>query len=266
MRRLALLALSALMLLPLGGGAVSASVLPRVGTIAYGGDVSWPNCPKGMGIPTRPTLGLPMPTAAAQFVVLGLTNGPAYTPNPCLASQVAWVKARHLWAGAYAVASYPLAWQVTRYGGSGTAPQRLYRAGFAQAKINVDNMHRAGLRPPMVWVDVEPVRSAPWSGKPAANNYVINGVVAGYRAAGLRVGFYSYASGWKQITGGRRAGTVPTWVPSGGDVRSGAEARCRQRSFSGGPVWLGQWTANDRDHDIACGIVTRRLPLMFAAT
>jgi hypothetical protein len=47
-----------------------------------GGDVSWPQCPKGMGIPQKRSLGLPMPVPSAKFVILGLTNGPGFTPNP----------------------------------------------------------------------------------------------------------------------------------------------------------------------------------------
>ena len=59
-----------------------------------GADVSWPNCPVGLGIPERRTLGLPLPRADARFVVVGLTNGPAFTPNPCLAAQVAGQRGR----------------------------------------------------------------------------------------------------------------------------------------------------------------------------
>jgi hypothetical protein len=71
----------------------------------FGADVSWPQCPKGMGIPEKRTEGKPMPTAAARFVVIGLTNGPSFVANPCIASQVQWVKDRHLLAAAYSVVS-----------------------------------------------------------------------------------------------------------------------------------------------------------------
>src|SRR4051794_34803141 len=73
----------------------------------FGADVSWPQCPKGMGIPQKRTEGQPMPTSAARFVVLGLTNGPSFVANPCLQDQVRWVADRHLLAGAYSVVSYP---------------------------------------------------------------------------------------------------------------------------------------------------------------
>lgn len=254
MRRLPLL-LAATAVLALAAPAHAAVSVPA-GSTAYGADISWPNCPKGMGIPSRPSPGNPMPTAQAQFVVLGLTNGPGFTPNPCLASQVAWVKERKLWTSAYAVTSFPTAAQLKTHGGSGTTTQRLFRVGAAQAQYNVRNLRKAGLRTPMVWVDVEPVKLAPWSGQPRLNNAVIDGAVAAYRGAGFKVGFYSYAYGWKQITGGRQVPSVATWVPSGNDRRSSALARCSQRSFSGGRVYLGQWTAAARDHNVTCAGVT----------
>ena len=72
------------------------AVAARDGSPVLGGDISWPQCPKGLGIPQRRTLGLPMPTPDMEYVVVGLTNGPGFYPNPCLADQVAWVRERGL--------------------------------------------------------------------------------------------------------------------------------------------------------------------------
>ena len=71
-----------------------------------GGDVSWPQCPRAWAS----RRGAARPADAprlAEFVIIGLTNGPGFTPNPCLADQVAWVRERGLMAAAYAVTSYP---------------------------------------------------------------------------------------------------------------------------------------------------------------
>lgn len=263
MRRRALLVLLSSLLLLATGQAASSSVLPSAQSGAYGGDISWPNCPRTSGSGQA----MPMPTANAQFVVMGLTNGPAFTPNPCLASQVAWARARHLWTAAYAVVSYPTSAQVAAYGGSGTAWSRLYRTGVAEARFTIAGLRRAALRSPMVWVDVEHVGGHAWSRSTGANNALLSGVLAGYRVAGLRTGWYSYASAWQEVTGNRRS-SLPTWVPSGGATRSGAQARCGRRSFSGGPVWMGQWTASGRDGDITCPGVSRRSVFtgLFAAT
>lgn len=240
------------------GSPAGASTLPPLGSTATGYDVSWPNCPRGMGIPERRTLGLPMPRADAQYVIAGLTNGPAFTPNPCLASQVGWARDRSLWLGAYAITTYPSRAELREHGGTGTLPERLRRVGEAQAAFDVRVMRAAGLRAPMVWVDVEPNSARPWSRSAASNNAVIDGVVAGLERAGLRVGFYSYASGWKAITGGRRDLVRPTWVPAGLASRSAALSRCRTPSFSGGPVWFGQWTDDVRDFNVSCPGTTGR--------
>ena len=233
-----------------------AAALPARGSTVTGSDISWPNCPLGMGIPQRPTLNKPMPISSASFVIMGLTNGPAFYANPCLASQVRWVKARHLWAGAYSIVSYPNAAELARYGGGGTLQQKLRRVGLTQAARNVAVMHKAGLKAPMVWVDVEPVKGWPWSADVAANNAVIDGVLAGYRAAGLRTGLYSYAYGWKQITGGRQLPAVPIWATSGKNSAAAAAARCTTGRFSGGPVWLAQWSDGERDYNLTCPGVT----------
>ena len=243
---------SSLLIAPSAG----ASPQPTIGVSASGGDISWPQCPKGMGIPSRRSQGQPMPQASATFVVMGLTNGPGFYPNPCLASQVAWVKARHLWAAAYSVITYPTTAQLATYGGTGTLATRLRRVGSAQAAFNVATMGEVGLRVPMVWVDVEPYRVAPWSKSVAGNNAVIDGVLAGYKAAGLRSGIYSYDGGWKQITGGRSLPSLPTWVPVGPRGRSAAAARCAVKSFTGGPTWMTQWTGNSRDYDLTCAGIT----------
>ena len=212
-----------------------------------------------------------MPTADARFAIIGLTNGPAFYINPCLKQQVAWSNARHLWTGAYSIVSYPTAAQLKRYGGAGTLPQRLARVGAAQAGFNLTNMRRAGLSTPFVWVDVEPVRGWAWS-TPANNNAFLNGVLNGYAAGHVKTGIYSYPYGWKQITGGRRLPN-PTWVPSGKDTIAAAAAKCGTRSFSGGPVWIGQSTVGSRDVDVLCPGVTgtragtpSRMRLLFVST
>lgn len=240
------------------GGPAAAAPLPALGSTATGYDVSWPNCPKGMGIPGRRTLGLPMPLPDAQYVIAGLTNGPAFTPNPCLAEQVAWAKARSLWLGAYAITTYPSRAELAAHGGTGTLLERLHRVGQAQAAFDLRVLRTAGLRAPMVWVDVEPNSARPWSRDVRANNAVVDGVVAGLEAAGVRVGFYSYGSGWQAITGGRRDVVRPTWVPAGRAARVDALAKCRTPSFSGGPVWFAQWTDDVRDFNVSCPGTTGR--------
>ena len=252
----------------------AAAVLPPPRTPAprsepvLGADVSWPQCPRGMGIPERRTLGAPMPLRQAEFVVVGLTNGPGFTPNPCLAEQVAWVRERRLMIAAYAVASLPSAAQVEEHGSDGpydgaSELGALANTGYQQALFNVAGMRRAGLNSPVVWVDVEPVADFEWSGDPVANAAVVEGAVEAYRLAGYRVGVYSTPSLWREIVGDLALG-LPEWRAAGQTSRAEALSRCGEDwSIQGGQAVLGQWVEAARDHNVTCPGQERRLGRWF---
>lgn len=229
----------------------SASPLPPGRVAAAGNDISWPQCPKGAG-----GYGLPGPQASATFVVIGLTNGGSFRANPCLARQVAAARSRHLWTAGYAIHTFPTRAEVVRYGGTGSVATRLARVGRAEAGFNLATLRRVGLKVPMVWMDVEPRTKAPWSASRANNNAVIDGVLAGYRAAGVRAGVYSYDRAWTAITGNRAMPSMPTWVPVGHRGRTVAAARCSVASFTGSKPWLVQWTDGVRDYDLTCPGIT----------
>lgn len=240
---------------------------PRTGEL-LGGDVSWPQCPRGMGIPERRTLGRPMPLPGAQYVVLGLTNGPGFTTNPCLADQVAWVRERHLLAAAYAVVSLPDDEAVVEHGGDGPydGSTRLgghANAGYQQALANVVTMRRAGLASPVVWVDVEPVPDFEWSADRTLNAAVVEGAVHGYRDAGYRVGIYSTPALWQGVVGDLALG-LPEWRAAGQTSRSEARERCGDDwSIQGGRAVLGQWVEAERDQDLTCPGTSRQLARWF---
>ena len=238
--------------------------------IVEGGDASWPQCPKGMGIPQKRSEGKPMPLDTAEFVLLGLTNGPGFHANPCLASQVAWVKERHLMAAAYSILSYPVGKDLATYGGSGpfdasTREGRLSNVGYREARFNLASMHAAGLSSPIVWLDVEPVAGFDWSDDVRANAAVVQGATRGYTDAGLRVGIYSLASMWERVVGDLRLG-LPEWRPAGGTSRAEALRRCgADWMFQGGTAALAQWVEDDRDRDVTCPGTSTYLSLWFHA-
>ena len=233
-----------------------------------GADIGWPQCPRGLGIPQRRTLGLPMPDASARFVVVGLTNGPGFTANPCLDAQVAWIRSHHVLAAAYAVVSLPSAEQVAEHGGrgpfdAGTRLGRLADAGYQQALFAVTLMRRAGLDPPTVWLDVEHVPDFEWSGDREANAAVVQGAAAGYADAGYRVGVYSTPSIWADVVG-RLALGLPEWRPAGESSRAAALARCgADWRVQGGPAVLVQWVDGSRDRDVTCPGAATRLTRWF---
>lgn len=240
----------------------AAAVAPIPGVRLTGGDISWPNCPEGMGIASRRSLGNPLPLTTATFVVVGLTNGPGWYPNPCLAEQVAWARSAGGWTSAYSMTTFPTRAQRLAYGGGGpwsasTREGRLRNAGYAQALFNVASMQATGLAVPFVWVDVEPYPTHPWPADVQANRDVVRGVVRAYRDQGYRVGFYSYDGGWRAVVGSWHKPRYPTWVPVGPVSRGLAVAsrRCGAPSFSGGPVLLAQWVADRRDRDVTCPLL-----------
>jgi hypothetical protein len=244
------------------------SVTPSARGPVLGADVSWPQCPKGMGIPQKRSEGRPMPLDSARFVVLGLTNGPGFTPNPCLASQGQWVRDRHLMAAAYAVISYPADRTLAELGANGpydggTRIGALRNAGYQQALFNVDTMKRSELHSPIVWLDVEPVSVFEWSADKQANAAVVVGAARGYTDSGYQIGAYSTQTLWKTVVGDLSLG-LPEWRAAGQTSRVEALRRCRpDRRFQGGEAVLAQWVESGRDLNITCPGTSRELYRWF---
>jgi hypothetical protein len=232
----------------------------------YGHDISWPQCPTSAG-----GFGLPMPPTSTAFVIVGV-NGPnpsasprqglPFFPNPCLASQVQWVKERGKPAHAYTIPAFPTASQLTTYRAAGpwstrTRAGQLSNVGYAEARYALDTMRAAGFAPPVVWIDVEPRTTQPWPSATARqrreNRYVVEGMMRALRDAGKAYGLYSYTNGWNEITGGWRLPGVPVWATAGTlDYPNEALDRCTQPSFSRGKVLLSQWYDSTRDYDLTC--------------
>jgi hypothetical protein len=233
-----------------------------------GADISWPQCPKGMGIPQKRSQGMPMPVNGAEFVVLGLTNGPGFVRNPCLPDQVEWVRSRGLMAAAYAVGSYPDDATVAQHAGNGpfdgsTRLGALRNTGYQQARYNVTSMLLTGLETPIVWVDVEPVPDFAWSADPAANAAVVEGLARGYKEAGYRVGIYSTPYLWESVVGDL-ALEVPEWRAAGQTSRNEALNRCGgDWVIQGGRAVLGQWVEDRRDHNVTCPGISGKLGRWF---
>ena len=222
-----------------------------------GNDVSWPNCPKGMGIPSRRSPGEPMPSPHTRFIVIGLTNGPGFVANPCIARQVAFARRNHILTGIYAMTTFPTRRQQQRYAAAGPwrgtdTLSKIRNAGYAEARFNVATARRVGLKANFVWVDVEDYPVAPWTSHPALNRAAVQGVLRGYADAGYRTGIYSIVSMWNRLTGSWR-NHMPVWDSVGGTSKRTALARCRARSFTGGRRLLTQWWVNGGiDYDVTC--------------
>jgi hypothetical protein len=236
-------------------------VAPPAATAAapmFGHDISWPQCSVAAG-----GYGLPMPPSSTEFVIIGLTKGLPFTENPCLASQHAWVTSRSKPAHAYTIPAYPTAAQLTKYKAAGpwssaTPAGRLSNVGYAEATFAMSTLKKVGWAPPVVWIDVEPRPAQPWPSSTTTqrlrNRYVVEGMMRGFRDAGIAYGLYSYTNGWKEIVGSWRLPGVPVWATAGRlDYPNEALDRCSQPSFSGGRVLISQWYDDTRDYDRTCG-------------
>jgi hypothetical protein len=230
-----------------------------------GRDIGWPQCPTHLGNHGRHGLGQPMPDAGVRFVIVGLTNGRSFTPNPCLALHLRWVRTHHVHAAAYAFSTYPTRGQLRRDGHAGPYDGRhllgaLRNAGHAAARYNIRVMRQHGFVTPHVWLDVEPSSSRPWSHRHRRNAAVVAGWVRAYREAGYSVGFYSTINLWHDILGPLRL-HLPEWRTAGPASPRAALGRCRERSFQGGPAVVAQWWTRHRDFDRLCPSPSRAATL-----
>ncbi len=231
---------------------------PKQTAPVLGADISWPQCPKGMGIPQKRSQGSPMPIEAARYVIIGLTNGPGFYPNPCLKLQTDWVKSRGLMAAAYSVISYPEDRHFAAYKDkgpfdAGTRLGALSNVGYQQAKFNLATMRNAGLQSPIVWLDVEPVPEFDWPRDLAANAAVVRGAARGYTDSGFAIGAYSTQALWQHVVGDLVLG-IPEWRAAGQTSRAEALRRCgADRMFQGGKPVLSQWVEDGRDQNVTCG-------------
>ncbi|WP_300677386.1 hypothetical protein [Nocardioides sp.] len=246
--RLAASAQAAVSSLPTSNPTSDPTASTATGATIEGADVSWPQCPKGMGIPERRTLGSPMPLDSARFVLFGLTNGPGNTSNPCLADQVAWARARHLAVAAYSVISWPSADQLRTHGSPA-------KAGYAQAMANIATLKAAGLTTPSIWLDVEPVPDFDWpsgAGALAKNAAVVRAAAQAYADQGFQVGVYSTTALWRRVVGDLSLG-LREWRAAGHTSRAEALVRCGpERSIQGGTAVLTQWVEAGRDRNVTC--------------
>jgi hypothetical protein len=197
-----------------------------------------------------------MPDPGVRFVIVGLTNGRSFTPNPCLDRHLRWVRSHHVHAAAYAFLTYPTRAQLRHHRHHGPYDGHRFRgalknAGHAAALYSIRVMRRHGFTTPHVWLDVEPSSSRPWSGRRDWNSSVVRGWIRAYRGAGYTVGFYSTVQLWHDILGRYRPG-LPEWRTAGPVSARAARGRCHDSSFQGGQAVVAQWWTNHRDFDRLC--------------
>jgi hypothetical protein len=96
-------------------------------------------------------------------------------------------------------------------------------------------------------------RDNSWDDDPLVNRASIQGTYDAIRreTVAARVGIYSYPGQWDVITGAWRPGNIPAWAATGELFAKSALVACNAPSFTGGPVWLGQYTEG-LDRNVPC--------------
>lgn len=205
-----------------------------------GYDVSWPNC--GATRPKVPTWG-----------VVGVTGGLSLHASRCLPLETSWFTAP---VSLYVNTGYSGRLLALRFSHS---PKKClpydsaciaYDYGYAEGVYAVKLASSQGIHSELWWLDVETENS--WDTVPSVNRASIQGTIDAIRHETVfaRIGVYAFPGQWDIITGDWRP-NLPAWVATGSDDRAAAVQACKQPSFTGGPVWLAQYTVG-LDRDIPC--------------
>ena len=224
-----------------------------------GFDISYPQC------------GSPYPTNAA-FAIVGVNGGRVYSPNPCLASQIAWGggTAAELYIntgnpGPALSSFWPHGQTFPRFcdAANPDTADCAFDYGWNAAKHSYETALAAyqqlgiSASPALTvwWLDVETSNS--WRADDLTLNVAaLQGEVAYLRdVAGVtRLGFYSTTYQWGLITGGTKVfAEYPSWGAGARNERA-AKSLCQTTttSFTGGRLAMVQWIESGFDADIRC--------------
>jgi hypothetical protein len=240
----------------------AAPLAAQTGPPGVGYDISYPQC--GKALPVAPA-----------FTIVGVNGGKPFTPNPCLAAELAWGGAGTMlyvntsnpgpalsgrWPEGQQV---PLPCDTAASPGADTANCAYdygWNSGVDAYATAVAGFVAAGLAPAgspatparsIWWLDVEGANS--WRSDPRLNVAAIQGQAAALTASGAAaVGVYSVAGNWRTITANTTAfAALPSWV-AGPRNQAEAIALCGGPGFTGGGVALVQFPSAGFDGNIRC--------------
>lgn len=258
--------------------ALAARQSPTPELVGY--DVSYPQC--GKRLPTDHYFG-----------IVGVNGGTASKPNPCLADQLVWANRAKTGsnqskyqlyvntANPGEVISQVTTWPTTPFDTNNNLPNNpygngcdgsnseacswlygwnrsIYTEGVFKAAANSKGLNST-TGDYVWWLDVETMNT--WqSGSNEAlirNTAAIEGFGAYYQSKEAKIGLYSTAVQWAEITGNNinaqsNLNGLPNWRPSGATL-SNAKANCSVNSLTpGGYISLTQYVVRNLDHNHSC--------------
>jgi hypothetical protein len=204
---------------------------------SIGVDVSWPNCSA-----QRP--------ASAAFGIVGVTNGAAYSKNPCLAQEASWFGALSLYTNTdwYDKSSHinPTSPKVCA---SGDKNCLAYNYGYNAALDALSYASSQHVHSSIWWLDVETGNT--WNTNTTQNQNSLQGEYDALLANGITtVGIYSTTAQWATISGSW-LNHWPNWGATTVTTAPQAATFCGGHQFTGGPTYLIQY-AGVLDQDYAC--------------
>jgi hypothetical protein len=235
---------------------------------AVGYDVSYPQCRSDVAATVASAVG------PAQFGIVGVNRGRAYSDNACLADEYQAIAAQGIPVSLYLNLNAPSPGRalpgaaVSSDCNPGDLSCADYQFGWNAAAEAYQYASQAllaqgvGAVPSTWWLDIETMNY--WYPDKSRNDQIIQGALdyltgpasderkAGASdGAGLTVGIYSTPALWAAIAGRSYQPGVPAWV-AGARTLSRAPLLCSTSSFTGGPVWLVQQIGRLLDVDYAC--------------
>lgn len=215
-----------------------------------GYDISFPQC--RTGYPSQPR----------SFVIVGVTSGRAFRPNPCFSAEYKWAASTSdLPPSIYMNLNYAVG-STAYFGLSGPAGDCdreddaciAYNYGYNAAKNSFEYADPQSAK--TWWLDIE--NSNSWSPRIWQNDQVIQGAIDLLQSKGVTIGVYSSKSQWNAIAGSNfrprltNQSSLANWV-LGASSLSTAPNRCSaDYAFGGGTVWLVQYPAGDYDGNYVC--------------
>jgi hypothetical protein len=224
----------------MAGGTAGRTLDPFLpGTFGY--DVSYPEC--GSALPSP-----------AQFAIVGINHGHAFSTNPCFASLAAW--AGPLQAIYMNINAPPPGSQQGLNGPAGQCTPGLtgcvaYNYGYNAAVASMQSASSVGVTAGTWWLDVETANH--WDSNQYNNARTIQGALDGLTQGGVVAGIYSTAHQFGEIAGAYAPGT-PIWVATGGGQQDAIAYCSPAHAFGGGTPWVTQFGAagSQLDQDYAC--------------
>jgi hypothetical protein len=202
-------------------------------------DVSWPNCNT-------------VQTKLTDFGIVGVSGGLDFHNNPCLAKETSWFN-RY---GLYINTGYPGNLAAERHLNSplhcnaANGSCLSYNYGFNATVFAINYANSQLVNSKSWWLDVETDNS--WTANYLTNRENLEGALAALAQKTFlsQVGIYSSPAQWSDLTNNWN-NLLPEWVATGSASPIQAQNYCKGTSFTGGQIWLSQYTTK-LDNNLIC--------------